>query len=137
MFPGSPAELRRHWLRTLRRIKHDTVDVRHHIEGCTVHLNVTTDRQRLRHRDPGEANRRDDAMLTLHVVGRSEHRTSWRTTEDELGIAGVGNGERQVRSTTGDDLELKGRNRAFYVVGQPRRDFRYVNPYDVTHRARR
>jgi hypothetical protein len=86
-------------------VEHDSVDEAHDVERCAVHRRIGAQSQRLGHRHHGLANRRDDAVLAGHVVGRGKDLGEWRAAQHESPVVGIGHGVCEIGSPAGDQGE--------------------------------
>ena len=78
----------------------------------------------------GRADGGDDPVLARHVVGGGQHRTGRGPAQDESASVRVGDGEREVGTSTGDHRELEGRDRTVDVVDEPGGDAVVVDAVD-------
>src|SRR3954469_17101343 len=68
-------------------------------------------------------------MFAGHVMRRRQDLGQWRPTQDHTATVGVDDGELQVRTPTGDQLELVRRTRTGDVLIEPRTDARGVDAF--------
>src|SRR3954451_10296409 len=66
-------------------------------------------------------------MFPGHVMRRRQDLCQWRPTQDQTATVGVDDGERQIGTPTGDQLELVRRTGTRDVVVEPRTDARGVD----------
>jgi hypothetical protein len=123
---GRPAQRRRQQLGFVRSVEHHPVHERHHVERGTVHVRVLAERKRAGHRHSGSADRRDDAVLAGHIVGRGQHVAERRPPHHDLTAGGIGHPEREVGAATGDEREVERRAQPVHVRDEPCR-----HPFDV------
>ena len=97
--------------RVLGAVEHDAVDEAHHVERRAVDRLVGAQPERRRHRHGGRADGGDDPVLAGHVVGRGQHMAERWAAQHEPCAVGIGDRERQVRPTAGDQRELERRQR--------------------------
>ncbi len=95
--------LRRQGGDLLGRAQDASVDARHHVERCAVHLDVVAERECPGYRHVGVSQRGEHAVLPRHVVRGWQHVPQWRSSQHPVVLA-VADAVRQVRSPAGDQL---------------------------------
>ena len=101
------------------------VDELHDVERSFVDRFIDAQSQWLRDRDAEGEERRDDGVLADHVVRRGQDVTGRWATKGEPSPAGVSDAKRQVRTTTGDELEFEWGDGSD-VLAHPRRHAGFV-----------
>ena len=130
----SPAARRcvdRQRLRGWHVANHGAVDELHHVERRPVHVVVGAQPRDGCDRYVGGAQRREDLVLTGHVVRGGEHVAEGRTAQHPPASVRVGDVEGEVGVTAGDERERKRRDRGRYVLAEPGRDLLAVDALDL------
>jgi hypothetical protein len=99
--------------------QHLALDEGHDVERRAIHVGVVAIAERRGHRHPRRDERRDDAVLTAHVVGRLKHAAERRAPQDEAAIASVEHLEGEVGAASGDQAVAERRLDTLDVLGEP------------------
>ena len=102
-------------------VKHRSFDEVHDIERSPVDGPFMLDTDRARHRYVAAMHRRDDRMLSTHVVGRRQDLACRGTAKHVGRTSGIVDLERQVRVTTRDQRKPQWRDHARNVQLEPSR----------------
>jgi hypothetical protein len=120
---------------SLRAVEHDAVDEAHHVEGCSVDVDVGAQTEALRNGHVRAADRRDDAVLAGHVVRRRQHLGQSVDDAAPSAAVAVDDCKRQVGASAGDELERVRRCCARDVLIEPCADACDVDPLHGRHRT--
>jgi hypothetical protein len=103
-------------------------DELHHVEGSAVDGLVGAVAGDRCDRDRRRGERRDDAMLAAHVVGRAERLAERRPPQGPLAAIGIGHPIGQIGAAAGDPLVAERTAGAGHVRLQPGTDLPPVDP---------
>ena len=108
----------------VRAVEHDAIHVAHDVEGGAVDVGVGAEGEGGRDGHRGADERRDDAVLAGHVVGRGEDVAEGRPPEHDAPTGRIGDRVGEVGAAAGDQRERERRDGARHVRARatPRRE---------------